>query len=350
MALRLIVCAVLALLLPGVAHGADFLLGPPPSDGPVEVRGGVFLSDVNAVTEQEETFEFEGILTLSWRDARQRFDPAEVGVSEKVYQGNYQFAEVFDGWWPQVFLVNESGDFESQAVLLSVQPDGSLTLIQEFNAVVEMPMNLRRFPFDRQHFEAVFQVLGFGPDRVRLVPDPGATGSADRPAHIAQWVLHGVRVSVRENRVTYADGRSHPASQLVFTLDLAREPDHLLRLVVVPLALLVVLTFSVFWMDRESLGDRMDISFIGVLSLVAYQIVMSDQMPAIAYFTLMHGFLYSTYLLLAAGVGINLLVSKLDQAGHKETGNRIDVVCRWAFPLAFVGLNALNALYFLAFH
>jgi hypothetical protein len=44
------------------------------------------------------------------------------------------------------------------------------------------------------------------------------------------------------------------------------------------------------------------------------------------------------------------LVSKLDQAGRKETGNRIDVVCRWAFPLMFVGLNTLNAFYFLAFH
>jgi hypothetical protein len=40
----------------------------------------------------------------------------------------------------------------------------------------------------------------------------------------------------------------------------------------------------------------MDISFMGILSLVAYQIVVSEHMPAIAYFTLMTGFLYSTYL------------------------------------------------------
>ena len=29
-------------------------------------------------------------------------------------------------------------------------------------------------------------------------------------------------------------------------------------------------------MDKESLGDRMDISFIGILSVVAYQIVVSE--------------------------------------------------------------------------
>ena len=66
------------------------------------------------------------------------------------------------------------------------------------------------------------------------------------------------------------------STQLVVTLDMAREPGHMLRVVVMPLALLVLLTFTVFWMDRESLGDRMDISFIGILSVVAYQIVLKN--------------------------------------------------------------------------
>jgi hypothetical protein len=124
----------------------------------------------------------------------------------------------------------------------------------------------------------------------------------------------------------------------------------MLRVVVLPLVVLVLLTFTVFWMDRESLGDRMDISFIGILSVVAYQIVVSDHMPAIAYLTLMNGFLYSTYLLVTASVVVNLLVSKLDQAGRRATGNRVDVTCRWAFPLLFLGLNAISALYFFGFH
>jgi len=342
--------SALGLLLPGAARAADVLRGPPVSDTPTRVSVGAFVSDVNAVIEQEETFEFEGILTVTWRDPRLAFDPGEAGVSEKVYQGNYQFAEVFNGWWPQIFLANESGQFETQSVLVRVAPDGAVTWTQEFNAVAEMPIQLRRFPFDRQHFEAIFQVLGFGPERVVLVVDPATTGRMAHGVSIAQWVLRDVAVASRESHAIYDDGRSAPLSQLVVTLDMAREPDHMLRVVVAPLVVLVLLTFTVFWMDRESLGDRMDISFIGILSVVAYQIVVSDHMPAIAYFTLMHGFLYSTYLLLTAVVIVNLVVSKLDQAGKLELGTRVDVTCRWAFPLLFVGLNALNALYFLGFH
>jgi hypothetical protein len=343
----IVLLAALALAVPAVARGAGFLLGPPP-DGPTRVSAGVFLSDVNAVTEQDETFEFEAILTLRWRDPRQAFDPEVVGVREKIYQGSYQFSELFDGWWPQLILANESGQFVSQGVLLRVAPDGSLTLIQEFNAVAEMPMQLARFPFDRQSFEAIFEVLGLGRDRVVLVADPESTGMMDRGVNIAQWTLHEIRVSTREHDSIDESGRKGAVSQLVMTLDMARDPGHLLRVVVAPLTLLVLLTSAVFWMDRESLGDRMDISFIGILSLVAYQIVVSEHMAAIAYFTLMNGFLYSTYLLLTAGVIVNLVVSKLDQSGRVAAGNRIDVACRWAFPLLFFLLNGLNALYFFA--
>jgi len=347
---RIVFIAAMALALPGLARGAEFLLGPPSSAGPVSVSVGLFLSDVNAVTEEDETFEFEAILTLKWRDPRQAFDPAAAGVSEKVYQGGYQFAEVFDGWWPQLILANESGQFESQGVLLRVAPDGSLTLIQEINAVAEMPMKLGRFPFDHQQFEAIFEVLGFGKDRVVLVADPRTTGSTERGVSIAQWDLNGIRASTREEHSLYGDGHAGITSQLVATLDLARRPGHMLRVVVLPLAVLVLLTFTVFWMDRESLGDRMDISFIGILSVVAYQTVVSEHMPAIPYFTLLTGFLYSTYLLVTASVVINLWVSKLDQAKKTAAGNRVDRTCRWAFPLLFLGLNALNVLYFLAFH
>jgi hypothetical protein len=348
---RVLFAASIALSAAAAAAPSEApLTGPPIGDGPVTVSVGFFLSDVNEIDERREAFEFEAILTLKWRDPRQAFDPDEVGVPERTFQGSYQFAEVFDGWWPQLILANESGGFESQAVLLRIAPDGSATLVSEINAVAEMPMALRRFPFDRQGFDAVFEVLGFGQNRVLLVPDPATSGVSDRGGSIAQWKLLDLRLAASEVDPVYEDGHDAALSQLVVTLDMARRPAHMLQVVVLPLTLLVMLTFSVFWMDRESLGDRMDISFIGILSVVAYQIIVSDAMPGIAYFTLMTGFLYSTYLVLAVGVVVNLAVAKLDQSGRRELGDRVDRTCRWAVPAGFFGANALSAAYFLTFH
>ena len=350
-ALRTALLALAALCAAPAALGTGLgQLGPPRHDGPVRVSIGFFLSDVNEVDEQHETFEFEAILTLKWRDPRLAFDPVEVGGDELSYQGSYQFSEVFDGWWPQLVLANESGGFSSQGVLLRIAPDGSATLLVEIHAVAEMPMALRRFPFDRQGFEAVFEVLGYGMDRVVLVPDPSTSGGMDHGVNVAQWELRGLHLASREYDPVYEDGHAGALSQVVVTLDMARQPAHMLKVVVFPLTLLVVLTFSVFWMDRESLGDRMDISFIGILSVVAYQIIVSDRMPQIAYFTLMTGFLYSTYLLLGVGVIVNLAVSKLDRSGRRELGDRVDRTCRWVVPAGFVGANAVSAAYFLVFH
>jgi len=332
------------------ARADESLAGPPVSDGPVKVSLGFFLNDVNAIDERREVFEFEALLSLGWRDPRQAFDPEKLGLRERTFQGDYQFSEVFDGWWPQLILANESGGFDTQHVLLRIAPDGSMTLLLDIHAQAEMPMELRRFPFDRQDFVASFEVLGRGRDQVVLVPDPRTTGVGAEGVSIPQWQLRGLGIAAREYDPVYEAGNDGAVSQVAVTLDLARRPEHMLQVVVVPLTILVILTFSIFWMDRESLGDRMDISFIGILSVVAYQLVVNDAMPAIPYFTLMNGFLLSTYLVLAAGVVLNIVVSKLDQSGRRELGDRLDRTCRWAVPAGFLGINLLSAAWFLTVH
>jgi hypothetical protein len=111
-----------------------------------------------------------------------------------------------------------------------------------------------------------------------------------------------------------------------------------MRLVILPLIVIVLLSFSVFWMDRSSLGDRLSVSFIGILTGVAYLLVTSEQLPRISYFTLMHGFLNLSFLTMCATVVINLVVGALDKRGKFERGDRIDRRCRWGFPPAYFGL------------
>ena len=122
------------------------------------------------------------------------------------------------------------------------------------------------------------------------------------------------------------------------SIDVQRESFYERRLVVIPLILIVLLSFSVFWMEKSSLGDRVSVSFIGILTGVTYQIMMSDQLPSISYVTLMHGFLNLSFLTMCATVVINLVVGALDQQGKGELANRIDLRCRWGFPLAYFGL------------
>lgn len=315
-----------------------FLLGPPKGAGPVVVDARFELQDINDIDDEAERFEFTGVMTLTWRDPRSAFDPAVAGVDEKVFQGEFQFDEISPGWYPQMALVNESGLYQTSAVMLRVHPDGTSTLIQTVDAAAEAELRMRRFPFDRHRLEAVFEVLGFDEDEVVLRTESDASRSAATGARVPQWTITSIDSSIRERLVTHA-GRKGVSSALVVSVGVERMPFYIIRLVVLPLIIIVFLSFSVFWMDRSSVGDRTSVSFIGILTAVAYQLVMSEHVPRIAYFTLIHGFLNLSFLTLCATVVVNLVVGAEDKREKHELGDRIDRRCRWAFPLAYVALN-----------
>jgi hypothetical protein len=124
----------------------------------------------------------------------------------------------------------------------------------------------------------------------------------------------------------------------------------MVRLVILPLALIVMLSWSVFWMDQSSVGDRVNVSFIGILTVVAYQIVLSEILPRISYLTMMNGFLNVSFFVMCAGVVVSLRVSWLDRNGQRDAGDRVDQICRWLFPLVYVGsLGLIAAIAFSAY-
>jgi len=325
--MTLVCCMRMAIADPIASSGGEpFLLAPPEEVRPVVVRASFKFHDINEINDETETFDFSGVLTLKWRDPRQAFDPAAEGVNERVFQGSYQFNELATGWYPQVVLVNESG--------LS---DGTSTLIETLNATAKAEYNMKRYPLDRQRLEAVFEVLGFDRDEVLLQVESDAANSLASEVRIPQWTITGASASVRDRLESYAG--QGVSSAFAVSVDVQRKSFYMIRLIVFPLILIVLLSFSVFWMDRSSIGDRLSVSFIGILTAVAYQNLIADQMPHISYVTLMHGFLNFSFLTMCATVVINLVVSAADKRGEIELGDRIDSRCRWGFPLAYFGVR-----------
>jgi hypothetical protein len=325
------------------------VFAPPGDGGPVVVWTSFVFHDINDIDDEAETVEFTGVLTLTWRDPRQAFDPVEANAKEKIYTGNFQFNEISPGWYPQVVLVNAAGLYQSSGVLLRVQPDGSSTLVQTLNAVAEVDFDLRRFPFDGQRLDLVFEVLGFDRDEVLMELRPGDPPMLEGGMQVPQWSIRGASASVRDRPAPYA-GVQGVSSAFVASVIAARQPIYVIRLVVLPLIVIVLLSFAVFWMDRSTLGDRIAVSFIGILTAVSYMFLISGTIPRISYFTLIHGFTNLSFLTMCATVVINLLVGAMDKRGRQAAGDRVDLRCRWIFPLTYFGLLlAMTSMAFLFF-
>ncbi len=311
----------------------------PPGDRPVVVKAGFMLYDINEIEESTETFEFEGALLLSWHDPRQAFDPETEGVTERVYKGSYQYTELYDGWRPQAFLANESGSYDRQGTVLRIEPDGTVWYVEEIDAIAESPMDLRFFPFDEQTLQIHFKFLGYGVDEVRFEPVEEYSRllpQRGNPVGNAGWAIADFAVSASEDQSAIAGAQAvGQGSTLRIDVNAERRSGYLIRVVVLPLMLIVALSWVVFWMDRESLGNRMDISFIALLTVVAFQIMVEQALPAIPNLTLMAGFLAINYLLLAATIVVNLRVDQLDRADRQADGDVLDLRCRWMFPVLY---------------
>jgi len=345
----LLTVIIVAITIPVFAQTQSALLTPPRDGGPVVVRAAFHLQDINEIDEEAETFEFTGILTLTWQDKRQAFDPKETQTVEKIYQGDYQFNELSPAWYPQVILANESGLFEKHSVLLRVKPDGTSRLVETVNAAAEVNLDLRKCPFDSQRLKAVFEVLGFDTSEVLLKAEPVPPLTGSKKIRTPQWILTNLNFSTRERTVPYA-GSQGTSSSFVFTADVKRQSFFLVRLVVFPLLLIVMLSWSVFWMDRSSLGDRISISFIGLLTAVAYQTVVSEILPQISYLTLIHGFINISFIFMCVTATINLFVGWFDRQGDLKRGDLVDYRCRRIVPIAYFGvLSVMVAIAFVFF-
>ena len=77
----------------------------PQENGPVAVTVSFDLRDIDHIDDEAETFEFTGVMKLSWHDPRQEFDPATEGTREKIYQGSFQFDAVYSGWTNHLWAI-----------------------------------------------------------------------------------------------------------------------------------------------------------------------------------------------------------------------------------------------------
>ncbi|CAA0100945.1 Proton-gated ion channel [Halioglobus japonicus] len=360
MADKMTICTRLRLSIPAVfllavycantAHAIDPGMPNPPSS-PTEVKLGVFLADIIDMDEVEEAFQAELILIAQWNDPRLAFDPSVEGADYKLFQGEFQFNELFTGWWPQLLIVNEIGNGDINAVRITVRPDGTVRYKDQRNVTLETPMALQSFPFDVQTLQASLISFGDYSDQVKLVVDQNVLGATEEYAevnqkvNIAQWDLLNLDLTAGTADFRYY-GTKAEFSEITMTITLERKSSNMLWKVMFPLVLLVSLMWAVFWMDIENLADRLNVAFIGILTIVAYQFLIDGSMPRISYFTFTDAVLLYSFIVMCLCIYESLLVNSLWKRGHRNAAKRIDTAAHWAFPVVYTVGLVFNFFYF----
>ena len=343
----------LSLVLAPRAEAIDAGMPGPPSL-PTEVTVGVFVADIIDLNEVNENFQIELILIATWHDPRLAFDAEKEGSDQKIFQGPYQFAEVFAGWWPQLLILNEVGRGDFNAVKITVYSDGQVRYAEQRNVLLETPMSLQDYPFDIQHLKAYIIPFGNKEDEVVLKINDGLRQATDEyvkrhsNVNIAEWDLQHLEMKEGETFYRY-DGKKQDISQILLTIVMKRQSAHVVWDIICPLFILVSMVWSIFWMDIESLADRLNISFIGILTIVAYQFLIIDNMPRISYLTFTDAMLLSSFVIMSVTIFESLYIHNLVKRNKQTKAIRIDRISRWAFPSAYVLSVVGNYFYYIYF-
>ena len=206
-------------------------------------------------------------------------------------------------------------------------------------------LDLRRFPFDSQLLPLVVQARGDDLDRTILKSNPGESALPERAyAGLAQWVP--LSLTQHLNTVT---GSASRANDVEFDLKVQRNPKSYIWKFIVPLLLLVIISWVTFWLSHEEFKtkDQLQSAVATLLIIVAFNITASSLLPRTDYITYIDALLITAFafvvMSIAAIVGTHLL-----QINHsQQRALRVRRLAGVALPLAFI---IAQAVLFLTFH
>jgi hypothetical protein len=244
-------------------------------------------------------------------------------------------------WNPRIQILNQrdlATTFPDQA---EVAPDGTVEVRQRYYGAFSAPMKLRDFPLDRQRFVIQLVVPGFTPDEVELRRIPGADMDVARQGgfSVADWGFGSIGGAEHPFQVTPGGPQ---VSGFVIELEGRRHLGYWIGKAFVSVAIIIAMSWIVFWLDPKYVPARMSVTITSMLTLIAYRFLLGGDLPQLAYLTRLDHFLIASTLLVLLTVIQVAWTTALFDRDRSSRAQRINRVSRWAFPVAFVGLTLVT--------
>ena len=305
---------------------------PDDGQGPTRVNFSVFVLDIDDIDDARQNFMANIFVKLRWKDGRLA-NPD--GLSREL--------ELEDIWHPQIIIANRQGMIsQSLPEVVDVAADGTVTFRQRYSGMFSQPMQLADFPFDRHPFNVHFISVTYSDKEVEFVPetspeDPSLVGgSMAKNLSLPSWKV----VSYSARALPYQPIKELDTAGFVFQFVAERYVRYFFWQVILPLSVVVMMSWASFWIERGQVGVRIGVATSSILTLIAQRFVLANLLPKLPYMTRMDFFTVGcTVLVLLALVGA-VATSYLRATDRDVIARRIDLWARGIFPAFFILLLA----------
>src|SRR5260370_20175942 len=135
--------------------------------------------------------------------------------------------------------------------------------------------------------------------------------------------------------LVYALAPHHQYSSYTFEFTASRNVQYYILKVILPLVLIVMMSWSVFWIDPINASAQVSIAMTSMLTLIAYRFAIDSQLPLLPYMTRLDVFILTSTLLVFFSLIEVVATVILDNTQKKKRAVRIDRYCRVIFPMIF---------------
>src|SRR5215469_9362452 len=309
----------------------------PTESHPTVVYIGLAIRNLTAIDEVKENWQITGLLTAKWNDPSLRSRPSR---SRNRYRDLPTTV-----WKPNLEFANEVTATNFRFIDFYARPDGTVVYTQAFNATLSTDLDLRRFPFDSQFLPAVVQARGDDIDRTVLRADPQDSSLPKQAyAGLSQWAPF----SFGEHLGIVA-GTANNARDVEFRIKVRRNPRSYILKFMVPLVLLVIISWITFWLSHEEFKtkDQLQSAVATLLIIVAYNIAVNNFLPRTDYITYIDALLFTCFAFVVVAIATIVAIHLL-RINHSESrALRVRRIAAFALPIAFILTQA--ALFF-GFH
>ncbi|MGH6679147.1 MAG: hypothetical protein ACREDL_09500, partial [Bradyrhizobium sp.] len=158
-----------------------------------------------------------------------------------------------------------------------------------------------------------------------------ATGRFTAYSSLAQWKLKTLPPIVTTALLS-TGGR---ISEIRFDLAIQRKYQFYIWKICFPLLLLVILSWTVFWIDTFDLQNQIQVAVVTLLTVIAFSLAISTTLPKVPYLTFIDVYFLICYIFVFIAIIELMTVHVSHRLSGQYIGLRIRRVSRWLVPLAF---------------
>ena len=320
--LHLFVAAWLSMLL--VAFGAipsESAEVSRPTTGPVKVYVTIFIIDVDEINSASQNFDANVYIQYRWRDQR------------LAHKGSKSIVRPLDEIWnPEIQIVNQQKLWLTFPDIVKIAPDGEVLYHQRAWGSFSQPLKLHDFPFDQQVFYIQLAAVDYTQGEVELLLDTKEESGIAQELSVADWKVLRWTGEPRPYKPTPT---MNATSGFAFSFEARREIGYFIIKVIIPLILIVAMSWVVFWIDPMESGTQISVAITTMLTLIAYRFAIDMDLPKVSYLTRMDYFILLSTILVYASLIEVIVTSTLAKGEKLSQARALDRWMCWLFPITF---------------